>query len=541
VDTATAFSIPLEDDASNTSSPASFFFIKACMESCEANHKCMSQVILQNDAPDMESVSTTNKNENSSQWPSRLIHVRAFKEDETTKDNLDVRLVEVKEHCPRYACLSHCWGGKLGDDQKTTESTLAGRMGRMSFEKLPRTFQDAINITRNLGLSYLWIDALCIVQDSLPDWQKESLRMGAIYSNSYITIAASSSSDSTGGCFREATRRYDSGFTFNTMGHKKGSRAWPFTIYIEKSSYAEEATFDSMIVAEPLSRRGWVCQERVLSPRAIHYTANHVLWECRQFYATDDISLSLSQGEKSVASIPLQLSQLSTEEVYALWYNLIADDYSKRKFTIFDDRSTAIYGLAKMFQSKLGDEYVAGLWKSNMAHALSWRAVRPPKNLHNVAMSNRPSWSWTSHDAQVEWRYSRFNVSNSEENLDLHGILPYLEWDNATILGEPESQVLEVSGMVVDADVHLQDGRHTVLNSASERLGYAYPDCLALAGSVKCLVLFMSGVHVIVLLCQKRPNGDVVRVGLGRLSFRENTPALAQFVADAAVETILLS
>jgi Heterokaryon incompatibility protein (HET) len=101
----------------------------------------------------------------------------------------------------QYVTLSHCWG-----QQKfltTTKETLPLRTKGIEWDSMPRTFQDAATITRRLGFQYLWIDALCIIQDSEIDWETESAKMGSIYQDSVLTIAASDARDGRGGCFSE--------------------------------------------------------------------------------------------------------------------------------------------------------------------------------------------------------------------------------------------------------------------------------------------------------------------------------------------------
>lgn len=104
------------------------------------------------------------------------------------------------EHA-RYAALSHCWGSEDKSPPRTTHKTLNRRLSGMSFGELPKTFQDAVTITRRLGLQYLWIDSLCIIQDSQSDWEAEAANMATVYQNAYVTIAAEAASNSQEGCF----------------------------------------------------------------------------------------------------------------------------------------------------------------------------------------------------------------------------------------------------------------------------------------------------------------------------------------------------
>jgi len=97
----------------------------------------------------------------------------------------------------KYVALSYCWG-KLGN-LTTTMANIAGRKCGISWDLLPNSFRDAVTITRGLGMRYLWIDALCIIQDDKSDWEREAAKMGQVYENAFLTIAADGAEDPTRG------------------------------------------------------------------------------------------------------------------------------------------------------------------------------------------------------------------------------------------------------------------------------------------------------------------------------------------------------
>jgi Heterokaryon incompatibility protein (HET) len=101
-----------------------------------------------------------------------------------------------------WLTLSHCWGGKI--PMTTTLQSLQSRRNGIIMAEMPQTFQDAVVITRKLGYRYLWIDCLCIIQDSIEDWQTESVKMAEIYSNAVLNISADASSDPYQGIFLAA-------------------------------------------------------------------------------------------------------------------------------------------------------------------------------------------------------------------------------------------------------------------------------------------------------------------------------------------------
>lgn len=111
----------------------------------------------------------------------------------------DIRLIETHGSRGLYAALSHCWG--TVPLIRTLKDTVTATMLRIEFLRLNRTFQDAVTITRKLKLRYLWIDSLCIIHDSCSDWERESAKMGDIYRNALLTMAAAGAKDGSEGCF----------------------------------------------------------------------------------------------------------------------------------------------------------------------------------------------------------------------------------------------------------------------------------------------------------------------------------------------------
>lgn len=106
----------------------------------------------------------------------------------------NIFLTTLQDDRAQYVTLSHCWGD-TSTILTTTKDTIEQRRRNIPFSELPRTFQDAVQITRALGLRYLWIDSLCIIQDDKDDWQFESAKMAEIYLGSCLTIAATASVD----------------------------------------------------------------------------------------------------------------------------------------------------------------------------------------------------------------------------------------------------------------------------------------------------------------------------------------------------------
>ncbi|KAH8696768.1 heterokaryon incompatibility protein-domain-containing protein [Phaeosphaeriaceae sp. PMI808] len=171
-----------------------------------------------------------------------------------------------------YVALSHCWGNLSVKEEEhcTTQDNIGQRQQLKGFSLsiLPKTFQDAVKVTRELGVLYLWIDSLCIIQsgDKGEDWERESGQMESIFSHAYCTIAATAAVDSNARFLR---RDVNPGYV-----HVQDASGKQF--YIS----ADIDDFDNDVGKAQLNTRAWVLQEGVLARRTIHFSANQTYWEC---------------------------------------------------------------------------------------------------------------------------------------------------------------------------------------------------------------------------------------------------------------------
>jgi hypothetical protein len=169
----------------------------------------------------------------------------------------------------RYIALSHPWGSsKQNDHFCTTTANIADRLSKgISVDPLPKTFQHAVQVTRALGLRYLWIDSLCIIQGDDGDFADEAKHMETVFSSAYCVIAASRATGTSSGFLEERPSRKFVGFETNSSGN---------------AFYVCEAIddFQNDVIDGHLNKRGWVLQERALARRTIYFTENQTYWEC---------------------------------------------------------------------------------------------------------------------------------------------------------------------------------------------------------------------------------------------------------------------
>jgi hypothetical protein len=185
-----------------------------------------------------------------------------------------LRIHETKGELGRYVALSHRWG--QGDEAfSTTASNIESRRQGIDFGQLPRTFQDAVYVVRMLGIQFLWIDSLCIIQsegkdDNEDDWKRESRRMETTFALAYCTLAATSAKSSRDGIFGNRS------FSPQSVMLCDKSINPPVSVYIGEKT----EKFDHDVDKAELNQRGWVFQERILSRRTLHFTTTQIYWEC---------------------------------------------------------------------------------------------------------------------------------------------------------------------------------------------------------------------------------------------------------------------
>ncbi|KAH6882009.1 heterokaryon incompatibility protein-domain-containing protein [Alternaria rosae] len=292
---------------------------------------------------------------------------------------------------------SHCWGDGEGIIRTTVTNFHDHSDEGIPVSILPATFRDAAKICQILGIFYLWIDSLCIIQDSDEDWRDQSAKMADIYANAFLTIAASASENSSKGFFRTP----DPKFVEEPLPGYPG-------VYVRLTTDSEDDTW-------PLLRRAWVFQELVLSPRVVHFGPNEVIWQCQQAVESQSRQsnwvLSRSIGELMTINRTTKILQSENPDLTYAWHQMV-ELYSKRRLTYSKDRLPAIAAIAKIMQSlRQDDEYTAGIWRSSLCIDILWHGprMRAPWTGNQLAAVKRrmagsiPTWSWASTSTHVTW------------------------------------------------------------------------------------------------------------------------------------------
>ncbi|TEY43456.1 hypothetical protein BOTCAL_0370g00050 [Botryotinia calthae] len=304
----------------------------------------------------------------------------------------------------QYVTLSHCWGEST--HLSTEKETLNERKHAIPFNSLNKTYADAVRVTRELKMRYLWIDSLCIIQDSDEDWIQESSKMCFVYNNAEFNIAAAAALDG------------DSGFLLERLSVKLGhvirteKKTTERSLWIRPCIQTGHATGgEGISLPCPLFGRAWVLQESILAARTLIYSPVGMHFRCRMSQRSDEDpakdagDLDIFVGSK-LATFPYLALLKGQQRFYSpqaidIWYQLL-EIYSGKQILHRKDKLPAVSGLAYQLGSIIGDTYLAGLWARDFPQALCWlphrascvcvrRSTLPADSIYDA-----PSWSWAS-------------------------------------------------------------------------------------------------------------------------------------------------
>ncbi|KAK1994909.1 HET-domain-containing protein [Colletotrichum falcatum] len=359
-----------------------------------------------------------------------------------------VRVVDTNETpigAAPYLTLSHCWGdgafvqltadtlaafttrGVPWEDGSDNDNDNGGGGGGGRGILSNATFAQALRVVRQLGQRYLWIDSLCIIQGKgaegahVDDWKAEAPLMHRVYRNSFCNIAAADSRNHTEGLFRP---RRQTGFApvyyapaaAAAAAGRAPSKVFGDTVW----RVLEHDHWDRGLLSRHLYTRGWVFQERLLSPRLLHFGAGQVFWDCAALSASESLPDGLPaalddaaaaavhrswrrQLQGAALSVP-SLAASTADSLRGFWADAVRA-YTACNLTVSADRLAAVWGVAKLVRDALGEEYGAGLWTNGLHEQLAWRvaaAAAAAADDRRGAGDGFPSWSWASVKGAVE-------------------------------------------------------------------------------------------------------------------------------------------
>ncbi|KAG9192784.1 hypothetical protein G6011_11518 [Alternaria panax] len=302
---------------------------------------------------------------------------------------------------PKYATLSYCWGGD--QEFKLLKRNLIPWHSQIPLNNLPQTIKDAMLVTIELELEYLWVDALCIIQDDNADKSVELARMADIYSEAHITLLASRSSGARDGFLNS---RY--------IARERGYRL-PYLCTDGQMGSVVLWRGRDVGAAEPIHQRGWCFQEQILSPRILEFGTHQLRYLCSA-NRTEHIAPE-TDGWVTNSETFAQYGTGQSLDLSASWYTLPADGidflnlwsrivthYSHLSLSYSSDRLRAISAIARKLGQVSSVRYYAGLWAEHLSSQLLWETDQGEYRLQKatrIAEYVAPSWSWASMQGPV--------------------------------------------------------------------------------------------------------------------------------------------
>lgn len=371
-------------------------------------------------------------------------------------DQIAARLMASNGLRAKYVALSHCWGEDPSLTLTTTAATIRERQSGIRWEQLPKTFRDAVLITKGLGIRYLWIDSLCIIQEDMLDWEEESAKMASTYSNCYLNLAATHACNGTGGCL---SRRWTPNWFKDhsnailskrrpVISQKICVRGEATGVFVRNSLDVAHAQCTSDLAHDfpldqmaPLLSRAWCYQERLLSPRTVHFHSSEMIWHCMEAVSCECGSLDNTMavieylGRSTFPKYTFRLLDTDDESDDShhsfqvdLWLTMV-HQYSKMRLTHSDDILPALGGVALRFKQRVNPgRYLAGLWEYELAICLLWQVYSNPGanpsrtnvDTRRPARYRAPTWSWASIDFDPAYRaaISYYEVINYDIEID---------------------------------------------------------------------------------------------------------------------------
>ena len=299
----------------------------------------------------------------------------------------------------RWSCLSYCWGG----DQivTTTKQMKLHFMDSIPWVLIPKTIQDAITVTRVLGIPYIWVDSFCVIQDDPEEVTRQISLMPKIYQKAFVTIIASSAGTSTQGFLEKRTIRSSDCPIFSWRYHCPNGQLGSIYFFADDGYDPRE---------DPVRKRAWTLQERLLSSRILDYGSRQMQWACRTVRrGAGGFRNPIPSGAEATEWLkprylrepgPNDANMTDYEKVdgFITWAYICAG-YKGRRLSKESDTLPAISGIARRYSHALNARYLAGMFYEDIPWCLPWIVV--PGSQKQRPKYRAPSWSWASVDSPV--------------------------------------------------------------------------------------------------------------------------------------------
>ncbi|CAD6444431.1 dc73f6b5-c4e1-4f24-89d9-0e9e9d402e38 [Sclerotinia trifoliorum] len=442
--------------------------------------------------------------------PTRVIHVGS--------DTREPYLLKTRGKKGKYIALSHCWGGKISNRSQLNTTTSKIFNKRIALEKLPPNFRDAILITRRLGFQFLWIDCLCIMQDSSEDWEIESKHMGNVYRDATLTIAAAAASNSTDGILNKF-EDYDLTGISISLKLSQNSPPEDHIDAVLRDNNREQ--LDILLKKGPLADRGWTFQEEILSARTLYYGRMQIYWQCLHDHASADglrsrapiyqrafryerikDQIHESQGLKRADMMKSPyvfvnkdqtrsaVHQRISMHIIMEYHKEMVVDYCSRHLSFSRDKFPAFSGIVTLVRDILhtngypDSRYVAGVWTSHFRQGLVWYYGDDA-----IPSTGRaPSWSWATTNGIVVFHPSTF----SHDTFQSTPIDPQLLSHNVMLMGHnPYGEIQHASLEILGSTMGARFMNGLATNGNNSACGFVHWDTRATGEERRTGALFV--------------------------------------------------
>lgn len=337
--------------------------------------------------------------------PTRVLHVGS--------DHRDPYLFESNGTRATYCILSYCWGRP--GNAITTKSNISERIKGIPLTSLPTMLRQAVLTARALGFVYIWIDALCIIQDDEEDWAREASMMHALYSRAELTITSLVAGDARDNLFQPRPRRVCRPIPLN-FGHlvpKRGRPPFKEGSVVELAVHPKLGIAKESPVSGPVHQRAWTLQEQAMSIRLLYFGAGLLHWECLHDYRlesfpcwegyTPNINIDFYKNRhrklimKGLPPLKGLSSSFDDLDPFEVWQAQV-QEFTRRQMTKPSDRIPAFLAISKSIAMVLKDEFVGGIWKGedHLLESLCWRLRQP-----DTIDPRGPTWTWASRSGEA--------------------------------------------------------------------------------------------------------------------------------------------
>ena len=360
-----------------------------------------------------------------------------------------VRLVETSDEFFRerrpFAALSHMWGdATVKPPLRTLTYNLREFKEGIEISRVPKNFVEALEVAAQLGIPYVWIDSLCIVQDSSSDWEEQAKLMHMVYRYADVTIVATAATSSHDGFLARDIEKIDSlRVRYSTQTADPGCEKTDHYFVMSRLENSEDSHRMHAIDGAKWNTRGWTMQERSLSTRSIHFCRNKIFFECRSCLKSEE-NEPTQEMELAGRLMWPRGRDLTMNYIYDYW-ELLLGEYCRRTLTKSSDKLAAIRSIAEEMKEVSGMDYIsfAGMWRPYIQRELLWCVVPIGGDPVKPTEYRAPTWSWASLEAYT-------NVPDSVLSGTKRTVPEHLAiWDNNPfeVLDLFEAQIGSIPGI----------------------------------------------------------------------------------------------